>query len=296
LLKIIITRKILVIVVSLGEISGMKMINKSLALIMAMFMISPNFVYAQNYNFSQSDPQYNDYNYKTTRPMQADIQSRRIPAGTRIKLRMDTAVNTHNSKRGSSFVSTIMEDIRVNNKIILPEGTSIRGRVSKVVPNSFLSRGAELILVFDHVTTPVGKQIPLVAQVSYADNYKITQEGSISAGGGYLKAVEKSFDQGLDIAVKSSTYGIDTGMSMMNSLKSSNNSQNAWKKAGVVAFSALPVIIITPIAAVGGAAVGSTLFFSKSVISIFKKGDIVKIDPGKILEVNLIDPIDVPVN
>ncbi|OGI22619.1 MAG: hypothetical protein A2287_07980 [Candidatus Melainabacteria bacterium RIFOXYA12_FULL_32_12] len=278
----------------------MRKINKISALAMSALMLSYNFAFAQNYNYVQSPKNVqlnNSYSgYMPSNAIQADIQSQRIPAGTHLRVRMETPINTFNSKRGTPFISTITEDIRVSNNIVLPSGTSIRGRIGRIVNNTRLSRGAEMFMVFDHVTTPVGRQIPVVARISSIKEYKVTEDGSVSAGGGYLKAVNENLDQGVGIAAKASMFGLNTGLSLYDKINDSSKSPNPWAKAGVAVVGAIPVVLITPVAAAGGFAVGSTVFFTKSVMAMIKKGDIVKIDPGDLFEVTLLDPVDIPVN
>lgn len=278
----------------------MRKISKISAIAMSALMLSYNFAFAQSYNYTQPAENNNYSNsysaYTPSNAMQADIQTQRIPAGKHLRIRMETPINTFNSKRGAPFISTITEDIRVNNNIVLPVGTSIRGRVGKIISNSRFSRGAEMYMVFDHVTTPVGRQIPIVARISNIKEYEITPDGAITSGGGYWNAVEKNLDQGVGIAAKASMYGINTGNALRKQVKNSSQTPNPWAKAGLTTASVIPMVLVTPVAAAGGFAVGSTLFFAKSVMAMIKKGDIVKIDPGDVFEVTLLDPVDIPVN
>lgn len=277
----------------------MNKIRRMIVLSMALLLISSNISFAQTYNDSRFTqvPSVN-YNGRAINPYQADIQTQRVESGKRIKLRMETPINTVNSRKGESFIATIIEDIKADksNNIILPSGTTIRGRIGRIVPNTRLSRGAEMGIVFDHLTTPVGRQIALVAKVAQANKYKIINSGDISAGGGYLNAVQRNADYGTDITIKTTNYGVKSGLAMGNSFKKSNQTQSFWSKAGVATVSAIPVIVLTPITAATGFVAGSTMFFSKSVIDLFRKGAIVKIEPGDVFEVVLVDPLDIPLN
>ena len=219
--------------------------------------------------FSQSD----DLNYNNSQLIQIDIQSKRIPQGKIIKIRMGSPVNTQNSSKGDPFFATITEDIKVDNSIILPANSAIRGRVGYIKKNSYLSRGGELILNFDHIITPVGRQVPVASKISNCKN--LTPTGSIATGGGYLNAVVKNLNQGVEILTNTTNYGIKKGLSWGNGM---------------------PVILTAPIAAAGGVAAGGTVFFVKSAMAIVKKGDNVKINPGDILEIKLVEALDIPSN
>ena len=233
-------------------------------------------------NFSCAMAQTNGYpggnsyiqNYqRINNPIEADIRSERIPSGTNIKIRMESPVNTMNSKKGDTFCATIIENISAaNGSIILPIGTEVRGRVSEIKSNTFLSRGGYLTLNFDHLITPLGRQVPLVVDVTKSSyTYK---NGALSAGGGYINAVSKSLDQGVDLFVKTTNFGIKEGVNIGSGA----------------------VLLTAPIAAVGGVTGGTGVFLGKSVISVFKKGNNVRINPGDVLQVTLRENLDIPLN
>ena len=204
-------------------------------------------------------------------PMQIDVQSQRIPAGKCMKIRVETPVNTLNSDEGDQFTSTLMEDIWVNNNVTLPSGTIIRGTVSRIKKSSLPSRSASLYLQFDHIVTPFGKQIPLYANViNYTD---ATLDGGLSKGTNYFDAVEEDFSGGVQLVKDITAYGIETGTSFWNGY---------------------PVIVTAPLGAFTGVAAGSSVFFGKSVIDLFKKGENYILSPGQIIEIQLTQPIDLP--
>ena len=211
--------------------------------------------------------------YSPKNPYKADIQSQRIPEGTVIKIRMESPINTNNSLKGDPFFATIIDDVKVNEKVLLPSGTIVRGSVADVKKKSFLSRGGALTLYFDHVVTPVGKQLPVFSRISNCVN--LSSKGNISAGGGYLNAVSKNLDQGVDIFTKTTAYGFKGGFS------------NA---------SGAPVILTGPICFLGGLVAGPSVFVGKSAYSLVKKGDNVIINPGDRMEITTIQALDVPLN
>jgi hypothetical protein len=205
--------------------------------------------------------------------MKIDIQSKRIPAGTKISVRMETPLNTIGSNAGDQFNSTIIQDIKSGNDIILPAGTMIRGTVGDVKRAALLSTGAEMVLYFDHVVTPIGKQIPVYAVLTNIDN--LTLGGGISSGSSYSGEVSKGFKKGKDIATGATSWGIESGSSF---------------------WGGYPVLITVPVAAAAGTVGGTSYFLGKTVISIFQKGGDVVIPTGKVLEIRLTQPLDIPVN
>lgn len=224
-------------------------------------------VFGENYN-SDVIPLESSSNV-----IRADVKSERIPAGTVLELRMETPVNSHNYFEGDTFRANLLEDIRIGNTVVLPSGTMIRGSVNYVLPNRHFSRGGELSLNFDHAVTPFGKQIPLEAKVTRAKN--LTSEGIFSAGGGYFDALGKNFNTSANILTTTTEYCVNKGLSF-------------WK--------GIPVAVTAPLGAFAGAVGGSGYFVGRSVYDMFNKGENVKVNPGDIVEVTLVEPMDVPVN
>ena len=203
----------------------------------------------------------------------ADIKSERIPAGTVLEVRMETPVNSFNYFEGDTFRANLLEDIRIGNAIVLPSGTMIRGDVAYTLPNRHFCRGGELSLNFDHAVTPFGKQIPLVAKITRAK--KLNSDGIFAAGGGYFNALGKNVNTSATILTTTTEYCVNKGLSF-------------WK--------GFPVMFTAPAGAFVGAAGGGGYFIVKSVYDMFKKGENVKVNPGDIIEVTLVEPLDVPIN
>ncbi len=205
--------------------------------------------------------------------IKANIQSQRIPVGTKIKLRMENPINSQNSGLGDSFICTIMEDIIVNDELILPAGSIIRGKVENIKKNAMFCIGAEMTISLEHIVTPVGRQVPLKARLTGING--LTNEGVINAGGGYFNQLEKNMDQSSQVFHTITHAGLQYGKSVANGY---------------------PVIITAPAAAVGGIFVGGGNFVTKSVMALFKKGPNVKINPGDTFELITTEILDIPTN
>jgi len=222
-------------------------------------------------NFAIAD-EYSPVNFSSNN-ITSEIKSERIPAGTTLRLRMDTPVNSYNTAKGDTFRATLLEDIRLGTKVIIPAGTILRGRAGNIKKNNYLSKSGKLQLSFDHIVTSMGKQIPLNAKISQSKY--IDENGNLSAGGGYLDAVGNNIDDGVNFMNNTTKWSIDKGTSFWNGY---------------------PVIITAPVGAAVGLFGAGGIFTVKSVVDIFQKGDNVKINPGDTLNIILKDPIDVPLN
>lgn len=216
-----------------------------------------------NMNFKKANNSY----------IKADVQSRRIPTGTVMKLKMRNSIDSYLANEGDPFSATLIEDIKVDSHVLLPVGTTVRGVVSGLKRTSLPSSSAEIILSFDHVVTPTGRLIPVSAKV--ANNKNLTLEGKLSSGVTYLTRADKNFNQGMKIVSNATSFGVDKGKSMLKGYSR---------------------VITVPVAATGGAVAGTATFLGKSIYDLFRKGEDVVVGSGQNIDIVLVQPLDVPLN
>jgi len=201
----------------------------------------------------------------------ADAKTKRIAAGTQFQLVFLQPVSTSANSDGDSFSASINNELRTeNNTVILPQGSVVRGSISAVNTSKRFSRGAKLYLDFDHVVTPNGRQIPLDLSVRKYD--KIYYDGGLYKNLGYGEAVKQNYEKGIDITKNATEYGLSVGDD----------------HPGLQ-------YLTTPFCAIGGFLGGVGYFIGDSVADMFRKGQEVSIKKGEVLNVQLINPIDVPV-
>ena len=224
---------------------------KYLSIIITMFMLTMNITFAD--------------------PYKANAKTARIPEGTRMSLEFLQSVDTTAGQEGDSFSLMLINDQKVDGKVILPSGSVIRGSIKQLKPSRRLSRGAVLYLDFDHVVTPSGRQIPI--SFSVYGIKKTTFDGGIYETLGYGQALQDNWTKTCDITKVSTNYG---------------------KRAGDVIPGSQ--YIATPLCAIGGAFGGFCYLVGDSVVDLFRKGDEVTLKKGSILEVILAQPIDIPIS
>ena len=201
----------------------------------------------------------------------ADAKTKRIAAGTQFQLEFLQSVSTSSGGEGDFFTAAIKNELKTdNNIVILPQGSVVRGSISTIKTAKRFSRGAKLYLDFDHVVTPNGRQIPLDLSIRQYD--KIYYDGGIYKNLGYGEALKENYEKGVDITKRATNYGLSVGDD----------------HPGMQ-------YITTPFCAVGGFFGGVGYLIGNSVADMFRKGQDVYIQKGDILNVQLINPIDVPV-
>lgn len=203
----------------------------------------------------------------------ADLQSKRIAAGTIIEIRFLDSMSSLTSSEGNSFNACLEEDIKLNKKTVLPAGTLMRGTVNNVKKSKILKIPAALYLDFDHLVTPDGKQLDVSIRLT---DISLTKDCmGISGGGSYRLSVCDNFNNGIELVKNSVDWGNEIGDKF---------------------FNGYPKIIITPMTATGGF-IGSTLFFTgKSLADLFIRGNEVIISQNQLAKGRLTEPIDIPIN
>ena len=205
-------------------------------------------------------------------PFNANAKTKRIPAGTKLSIKMLSPVTTSANLPGADFSAMLITEQTADNDVILPMGSVVRGNIKSITPAKRMSKGAILYLDFDHVVTPNGRQLPLSFNI--VGRTDLTYDGGITTTKGYLDAWKITCKKSAQITKDAVEWGVDTG----------DEYWDGYLK-----------IITVPVGAIGGA-IGTTGYFVyDSIADMIRKGEDVTIDKGEIIQVILIDPIDVPV-
>ncbi len=117
-----------------------------------------------------------------------------IPAGTRIPLSLAQAISTKNAREGDPVYAQTVFPFVVNDRILVPAGTYIQGKISRVQHAGRSKTRAELLLHFTSMIYPSGYTVMLPASVENTpgadDNSVKDKEGTIQADKDTGKRVE----------------------------------------------------------------------------------------------------------
>jgi len=89
-----------------------------------------------------------------------------LAAGTTAKIILLGGVSAGKSRVGDSFQARVVEPVRLNSRVLLPEGTLLEGKVVRSTPPRMLSRAGSLLLTFTDLTLPGATGIPASASVT----------------------------------------------------------------------------------------------------------------------------------
>lgn len=202
----------------------------------------------------------------------ANIKTKRVPAGTLIKLRVLNPVSSANGNIGDRFDLMVTENIKVQNAVVIPQGSVVRGSLEEVQSSKMLYKGGMIRLYFDHIVSATGKQVPFYAGI--CNNPNITYDGALSTNTNYMSALSKTADTTKKIVVTPTTW--------------------AWEKGSDVGNGAVKYVF-APVTAVVSAPVAGIYFIGDAVADVFKKGENISVNQGDVIQVQLLKPLDMPV-
>jgi hypothetical protein len=101
-----------------------------------------------------------------------------LPTGTPLRLQLETAISSDDSKPGDGFAARVMQTIYVGDRRAIPAGSILEGRIVQIHDSSPILGHSELMLRPDLLTTPDGHQYTISATVSSTDALSGTTVGS----------------------------------------------------------------------------------------------------------------------
>lgn len=190
--------------------------------------------------------------------------SEKVPMGTLLKISFNCHMDSRVTQPGEPFTAFIQEDFTTHTedaeeRVILPEGTMVRGRVATVKKPGLFSRGGAITLNFDHVVLPSGELLPLELNLSTTKNTIVNQKGALYSDPGIGKKVSR---------------GVKDGVGTFEKIK------DAGFQMGKNTAGGLGIVVAAPVALAGGAIAGGAVTTGKAVVAVVGRGESVLIQPG----------------
>lgn len=136
-------------------------------------------------------------------PLPAADKPLPVPAGSTLRVRLDTLLSDKTNKTGDKFTGVVMEPITVDGKDVIPQYSAVKGHVSFVKQSGRIRGTAQLRIMIDSVTTDEGVDYPLSStledsqggvcgKTALGAKGKADEEGTINGCGKNKKDVLKS--------------------------------------------------------------------------------------------------------
>jgi hypothetical protein len=153
-----------------------------------------------------------------------------IPAGTRIPLSLKQAISTKNAREGDAVYAETAFPFVVDNRVIVPAGSYIQGKISHVERGGRLKGRAEILMHFTSMIYPSGYTVMLPGSVENtpgADNKSVKDsEGTIQQ--------DKDTGKKIEDAAKGGVYG-GSGGALAGGLAGGLNGARIGAGAGAAA-------------------------------------------------------------
>jgi len=109
-----------------------------------------------------------------------------LPVGTAVRMKLETPLYSASTKAGDNFAGRILEDIKLDNKVVIPVGASLQGHVMQVTDPRRIKGKATIQLRPESVTLPNGQRFVMSAAVvdtNKVNGTDVDDEGRIKGPG-----------------------------------------------------------------------------------------------------------------
>lgn len=109
-----------------------------------------------------------------------------LPAGTGVKMKLETPLSTATTKAGDTFSGRVTEPVMLNGKEVIPVGATIQGHVVRVTQPRRVKGVPTVSILPDMITMPSGERYEMTASVVDTDkesHTRVNDEGEIKGRG-----------------------------------------------------------------------------------------------------------------
>ncbi len=109
-----------------------------------------------------------------------------LPAGTAVKMKLETTLATFSSKAGDPFSARVTEPVVMNGKTVIPIGTTIEGRVTKTNEPRRIAGKPTIAIFPENLVFPNGDRFMLNASLVDANAHRgtdVNSEGQFKGDG-----------------------------------------------------------------------------------------------------------------
>lgn len=135
----------------------MKILTKSLAALQLLSLLIVGVFALPNYAQTTASTT------ETVNPMPKPPLAFGLQDGTPVKLRINRTMSSADAKEGESVDFEVLEDVKVGDVIVIPQGGMAIATVTEAKPKRRMGRGGKLNINIDYVRLSSGEKVPLRA-------------------------------------------------------------------------------------------------------------------------------------
>ena len=135
-----------------------------------------------NYVFRDNEPNYYSSSNSSSAQKQSSNSLRgyvaKIESGTKLKIYLQSAINTANAVEGDRVIAVISQDLKLNGVSVIPQGSLVYGILTKARHASHGSRNGRVVIDFNQIVTPDGKTYDISTEKI---DFTVTNDGKVAS-------------------------------------------------------------------------------------------------------------------
>lgn len=135
-----------------------------------------------NYVFRDNEPNYYSSSNSSSAQKQSSNSLRgyvaKIESGTKLKIYLQSAINTANAVEGDRVIAVISQDLKLNSVSVIPQGSLVYGILTKARHASHGSRNGRVVIDFNQIVTPDGKTYDISTEKI---DFTVTNDGKVAS-------------------------------------------------------------------------------------------------------------------
>ena len=133
-----------------------------------------------------------------------------IPSGTKVPLALKQSLSTKNAREGDAVYAVTTFPVVINDRIVIPAGTYVQGRVSNVQRGGHVKGRAEVLMHFSTLIYPSGYTVVLPGAV---ENVPGAEKTSMKDEEGTIRQDSQTGEKAKTVATAAGTGAVVGGLS-----------------------------------------------------------------------------------
>ncbi len=140
----------------------------------------------------------------------ADSAQLTIPSGTKVPLALKQSVSTKNAREGDAVYAVTTFPVVINDRIVIPAGTYVQGRISSVKRGGHIKGRAEVLMHFSTLIYPSGYTVVLPGAI---ENVPGAEKTSMKDEEGTIRQDSQTGEKAKTVATAAGTGAVIGGLS-----------------------------------------------------------------------------------
>jgi len=140
----------------------------------------------------------------------ADANQLSIPSGTKVPLSLKQSISTKNARDGDAVYAVTTSPVVIHDRIVIPAGTYVQGRISNVKRGGRIKGRAEVLMHFSSLIYPSGYTVLLPGAV---ENVPGAEKTSMKDEEGTIRQDSQTGEKAKTVATAAGTGAVVGGLS-----------------------------------------------------------------------------------